>query len=298
MIHGQRYRPAPYLPTSRWQRLKQLLKLEFAAQFRTKWGIAIFLACLIPSLVRLVILLIWTGALALGGGAMRNAGKNAPQQMQELLPDRVEFYLDGVTSPGWGLVMLLVLTSLVTARAIAKDRATNALELYWTRGISPLGYFLGKGLGCFLLTSLMTVAAPFALWVMGVFLADDWSFLVKTWTFMPGVVLGLLVFTAVLTSICLLLSALATTPNLAAILWCLMLGGTAAVGRVAGEVLGQPVLSVTLSVFDAAGVLAHAIAGVTQRETNVTGSCALLGGIILLLAFALRRRLRLQEAIG
>lgn len=52
---------------------------------------------------------------------------------------------------------------------------------------------------------------------------------------MPGVVLGLLVFTAVLTSICLLLSALATTPNLAAILWCLMLGGTAAVGRVAGE---------------------------------------------------------------
>jgi hypothetical protein len=77
-----------------------------------------------------------------------------------------------------------------------------------------------------------------------------------------------------------------------------MLGGTAAVGRVAGEVLGRPVLSVTLSVLDAAGVLAHAIAGVTQRETNVTGSCALLGGIVLLLAFALRRRLRLQEAIG
>jgi hypothetical protein len=303
MIDGLRYRPAPYQPTSRWSRLLPLVRLEFGAIFRTKWGVAIFLATLLPSIVRLVILLIWTGALALGGGGpagagMRKMGERPPEQVQELLPDHVGFYTEGVVAPGWGLVMLLVLTSLVTARAIAKDRATNALELYWTRGISPLGYFLGKGFGCFLVTGAMTIAAPFVLWVTGVFLAEDWSFLSKTWGFMPGVVLGLTVFTAALTTICILLSAIAGSPNLAAILWCLLIAGSEAFGQIIGNVLKFPALGASVSVFDAAGTLARACAGNAERDANPMGAAISLLTIIAVLSLLLRRRLRLSEAVA
>ncbi len=304
MIDGLRYRPAPYRPTSRWERLRPLVRLEFGSIFRSKWGVAIFLATLIPSFVRLVILLIWTGALALGGGGgaagagMRKMGERPPEQIQELLPDHVGFYTEGVVAPGWGLVMFLVLTSLVTARAIAKDRATNALELYWTRGISPIGYFLGKGLGCFLVTGMMTIAAPFVLWVTGVFLAEDWSFLAKTWTFLPGVLLGLTVFTASLTTICILLSAIAGSPNLAAILWCLLLAGSEAFGQIISNVLKLPAIGSSVSVFDAAGTLARTCAGNVDRDASPMGAAISLCSIIAVLSVVLRRRLRLSEAVA
>ena len=293
-IHGQQYRPAPYQPTSRWQRLQPLIRLEFTTLFRHRWGVLAFIVCIMPSIGRLVMLLSWLGVLAFGGPRMRG---NAPPQLQ---PDRIDFYVDAIVAPEQGMFVFLCLTALATARAVAKDRRTNALELYWTRGISPRGYFLGKWLGTFLLVSSMTVATPLLLWLTGVLLADDWSFLEQTRSFMPAALAGLLVFTAVLTTLCIQLSAIAATPNAATIVWCLLLGGSSALGHIIGHVTRRQGLTASVSVFDAAGALARALAGMPQRGVSVSvpGAAVLLAALLIVFGALARRRLRLQEAVA
>jgi ABC-type transport system involved in multi-copper enzyme maturation permease subunit len=296
-IYGTQYRPAPYAPTSAWTRLLPIVRLEFTSLFRSRWGIVAFCLCLFPSVIRLVMLLIWVGVLSFGGPIRRMQG-NAPRELQELMPDSARFYVEPIVAPEHGFMVFVLLTTLVTARAIAKDRSTNALEFYWTRGISPLGYFGAKWLGSFLLVSTMTVAAPVVLWVVGSLLSDDWTFLHDTAGFMPGAVAGLLVFTASLTGICILLSAIAGSPNVAMILWCLLLGGSLALGQVVQGMSGRVGIGTACSLFEAAGALARALAGIPQRGVSVGGAAALLLGSGAVLAALARRRLRLQEAVG
>lgn len=295
-IYGMDYRPAPYEPIAGWRRLWPLVHLEFSALFRSRWGIALYVACLFPSIVRLVFVLIWSGVFATGmRGRMPG---NRPQQFDWFVPDNPAFYLEQVVASESGLVPLLVLTALTTSRAIAKDRTTNALELYWTRGITPYGYLLGKWAGSFALVATVTVVAPLVLWLTAVLFAEDWSFLADTGPFMPGVLAGLLCFTFALTSICLLFSAIAGTPNLAMILWALLLGLSTAVANIAAEALRDAGAASWLSVFESAGAVARAVAGQPQRGAPVLSSVltlAVVGGGLALLA---RRRLRLQEAIG
>jgi len=296
-IYGTQYRPAPYAPTSAWQRLLPIVRLEFTSLFRSRWGIVAFCLCVFPSVIRLVMLLAWVGLLSFGGPVRRMQG-NAPRELQEMMPEGVRFYVEPIVAPEHGFMVFMLLTTLVTARAIAKDRSTNALEFYWTRGISPLGYFGAKWLGSFLLVSTMTVAAPLVLWVAGSLLSDDWTFLHDTVGFMPGVVAGLLVFTASLTFLCILLSAIAGSPNLAMILWCLLLGGSWAVGEMVQSMSRTAGVGSRISLFDAAGALARALAGIPQRGVSIGGAAALLLGVAAVLAALARRRLRLQEAVG
>jgi ABC-type transport system involved in multi-copper enzyme maturation permease subunit len=296
-IYGTQYRPAPYAPTSAWQRLLPLVRLEFTSLFRSRWGIVAFFLCVFPSVIRLVWMLMWVGVLSFGGPALR-IRSNAPRELQDMLPDNVRFYVEPIVAPEHGFMVFLMLTTLVTARAIAKDRPTNALEFYWTRGISPRGYFAAKWLGSFLLVSTMTVAAPVVLWLTGSLLSDDWSFFRDTAGSMPGAVAGLLVFTASLTGICILLSAVARSPNLAMILWCLLLGGSLVVAQWVGHRSGNLGIAASISPFVAAGALARALAGIPQRGVSLGGAAALLLGSTAVLAALARRRLRLQEAVG
>jgi len=294
-IYGLQYRPAPYAATSRGARLLPLIRLEFTSLFRTRWGAVGYLLCMVPTFVRLVMLLVWLDLLSFSGPPREM--RHAPQ-VREFLPDNVTFYVDGIVDPAWGLLVFLMLTSLVTARAIAKDRATNALEFYWTRGVSPLGYFAGKWIGTLLLVATMTVLAPVVLWLLAVLLSDDWGLLAQTWSFMPGAVAGLCAFTAILVTLGTLVSAAAGNPNLASILWCMLLFGSWAVGQAGAGLMHKDSVVGLLSLFDAAGVIAHALAGIPQRGASVVGSAVLLlivGGVLAALA---RRRLRLQEAIG
>jgi len=136
------------------------------------------------------------------------------------------------------------------------------------------------------------------LWVAGSLLSDDWTFLHDTVGFMPGVVAGLLVFTASLTFLCILLSAIAGSPNLAMILWCLLLGGSWAVGEMVQSMSRTAGVGSRISLFDAAGALARALAGIPQRGVSIGGAAALLLGVAAVLAALARRRLRLQEAVG
>jgi ABC-type transport system involved in multi-copper enzyme maturation permease subunit len=295
-VYGLEYRPKAYTPTGPFQRLRPLVHSELHVLFRSKWGIGLYGLCVFPVLVRLVMLLGYLGLLPLGN-QLRETAQALPPELRLFVPVNIEFYVEQVVRMDQGFFIMLVLTAMATARAVAKDRATNALELYWTRGIRPSGYFFGKWLGAFLLVASITVGAPMLLWVIGVMFAADWAFLSDTIGFMPRALAALAVFTFLLTGLCLLVSAIAASANVATILWCLLLGGSSAVAQVISELQGGNA-GTSISVWDAAATLARDVAGIPERGTSTAGALMLMTGFGVVLGWFARRRLRLSEAIG
>lgn len=294
-VYGLEYRPKSYRPTTAWQRLQPLVRAERNVLFRSKWGIGTLLFSVSTLFVRLVILLGYLGLLPFAG-RFRDAADEVPPAMRMWIPTKVEFYVEQVVAMEQGFFVFLVLTAMATARTIAKDRATNALELYWTRGISPLGYFVGKWFGAFSLVGLVTVGGGFLLWIVGTLFAEDWSYFEQTAQFMPRALLALLTFTVLLTLLCVLLSAVCASANLATILWCLLLGGSSAVEVVLRELMpGNQ--DVTVAVWESAATVAREIAGVPYRGHSLSGAIWMLGGLLLSLSLLARRRLRATEAI-
>lgn len=292
------YRVAEYRPVAAWWRWWPLAEREFLAIFRTRWGVGLFFVCLMPTVIRLVMLLIVFGVLNFGPPSLRTRIPTRGGELGAIDPHRVEFYVDPVLQVMPGMVCALLLTTLFVARAIASDRTTNALELYWTRGISPWSYLLAKWVGSLLLMGTFTVAAPLTLWLTGGFLAEDWTLLSSTAAPFASALAGLLVATAAWTAAGVLLSAACRSPNAAMVLWCMLLVGTKSVGVVLARLAQEPQLRSCLSVWDAGGVVARAIAGLPQREASVPGAFALLIGMIAVLFVLARRRLRLVEAVG
>jgi ABC-type transport system involved in multi-copper enzyme maturation permease subunit len=265
--------------------------------FRTRWGLVMFFLCSVPGIGRLVMLLIVFGVVRFGQLRaplpQRASGKPA-----ELDPFNVEFYVDPVLWVMPGMIVVLMLSSLVTARAIARDRMMNALELYWTRGISPRAYLFAKWLGSFMLVSLLTVAVPLVLWLTAVLLADDWSLLTDTAAQLGLVLTGLACVTAVWTGICILISAMCASANTAMVLWSMLLVGSSALGAVLSRLLREPWLASGISVWDAGAVIVRSVAGIPQANVSVPGAAFVLGGLLALLLVPVLRRLRLAEAVA
>lgn len=296
-VYGLEYRPKSYRPTGPLRRLQPLVRSEFRAMFHGRWTIMLYAACFLPAFVRMVIMLGWIGLLPFAGGA-RERLDEAPDMVRMWIPLAREFYVELVVhAPNGVFFFVIVLTALATARAIAKDRATNALELYWTRGISPFGYFVGKWFGAFLLLATLTVVAPTVIWLVGALLADDWTFWESTSGFVPRVLLAQVVFTFVLSLLCVLVSAVAGSANVATILWCLMLGGSLALSLFLSQMMRED-LRATVSIWDAAGTLARAIAGMKTSPRDLEGAAWTLSGLTAVLVLLVKRRLRISEALG
>jgi len=278
------------------RRVWPLAEFEFRSMFRSRWGVALFCLCLFPGLGRLVMLLIAFGVLKFGPSGIRARLQNRVE-IPGLDPWRVDFYLEPVLSTMPGLVFVLLLTSLVVARTIARDRMANALELYWTRGISPLGYIVGKWAGGLMLVGIVTVAVPLSLWVTAVMLAEDWSLLAGSWLAMLWATIGLVLMTVVWTGICLAISAICSAPNTAMVAWCMLLVGSSALGIVMANALREPWLRSCLSIWDAGAVVVRAIAGVPQRGVSLPGAITTLSATCVVLTLLARSRLRLAEAV-
>lgn len=292
------YREDHYAAVPAWRRWWPIAANEFGSLFRSKWGVAMFCVCLVPGIGRLVMLLILFGVVRFMPGL-----KNRISQGGEIAldPSRVDFYFEPVLAVMPGMVFALLLTSLVVARAVARDRVTNALELYWTRGISPRGYLFAKWLGCVQLMSIFTVLVPLVLWATALFLAEDTG---PLWAIAPqfGVALvGVLVVTSLWTGICILISAACSTPNTAMVSWCMLLVGSTAIGVVLAGALKQPWLVSCLSVWDAGVVLVREFAGLPHRPrgtVSVVGAATTLLSLLAVFALLARRRMRVAEAIA
>ena len=292
-----RYRTRPFTPVPTWRRWVPLARQEFIGLFASRWGVALYCLCLLPAVGRLILMLIVFGVIRLAPpGRTPFSGRRGGEMA--LNPEHVEFYFDHVLQPLPGMVFLLLLATLVVARAVAKDRTTNALELYWTRSITPRAYLLAKWVGTTSLVATMTVCAPLVLWCTAVLLADDWTLLQTTTFAMLRAVAGLLVVSAAWTAIGILISAAAASPNSAMVVFAAMLVGTRAIGVVIARIAGKPSLVTTCSVWDAGGAVARAIAGVPQRDANVMGAIALLSGLLLFAGWRARSRLGAAEAVA
>ncbi|MCK5941168.1 MAG: ABC transporter permease subunit [Planctomycetes bacterium] len=298
MKQALQYRPLQCERVHGLRRLWPLARQEMTALFRTKWGVALFFVCLFPSLGRLVMLLIMFGVVDFGPRGLRDRmSRNLPPEMDHLNPERAAFYFETALSTMPGMVFFLMLTSMVVARSIARDRATNGLELYWTRGISPWGYVFAKWWGGFLLTASMTVLMPVVLWVTAAFLAEDWTLLADTSGQVAVGLAGLVMMTAIWTGIGTLLSAVANTANLAMVLWAMLLVGSSAVGFVLSRALREPELRSCLSFWDAGRVVVRDLAGLPQRDVSVLGAYAMLAVVATALTLLARRRMRVVEAL-
>jgi ABC-type transport system involved in multi-copper enzyme maturation permease subunit len=293
---GYRLEPGRRVPA--WRRFWPLAQGEFASLFQSKWGVAAFCVCLVPGIARLVMLLIVFEVVQFAPGLRSRMQQRSGGVMSRIDPFQVEFYLDPVLSTMPGMVFAMLLTALVAARAIAKDRGTNAIELYWTRGISPRSYVIGKWLGSTLLLGVLTVVVPATLWLVAVLLAEDGSLFFGTWWPMARATLGLTFVTCVWTGIGIQVSCLCARPNAASVLWCTLLIGSHAVGVVASQALREPWLRGCLSLWDSGGILVRSIAGVPQRDASWPVATCLLVGTWLFLFWRARRRMNLVEALG
>ncbi|MBL8750280.1 MAG: hypothetical protein JNK78_14025 [Planctomycetes bacterium] len=295
MSNALRYRQSAFEVVPAWRRWWPLAVAEFRTLFRTKGGVAVYCVCLLPGVVRLVILLVLFGVLNLGGGGIRaGAGQRARGVLE---PASLDFYLRPALDVMPGMVVALLLTSLVTARAIARDRGTNALELYWTRGITPIGYLFAKWSGCCALFATLTVGVPFVLWCVACLFAEDATPYVQLAPSIARGLLGTLTATATWTAVCVFLSAVCATPSLAMVAWSTLVVGTDAVGFVFAKLLAAPWLS-SLGLWNAGAVLARAIAGVSQRDASLVTAVITLGVATIGIGALAQRRIRLSEAVG
>lgn len=290
------YRGARYVPVPVWRRWWPLASKEFLFLFRSKWGVAVFCVCLLPCVVRLFVLMIRFGVVNFGG--MRANMISRSQVFVQWDPMRPDFYVEAVVTTFPGLPLLVLLSATVTAGAVARDRVTNALELLWTRGITPGAYLFAKWLGALMLLSLVTVAVPLLLWIMAVLFAEDWSLFTETLPFLPQMLAGLLLVTAAWSAICVLISSLSSSPSQAIVAWCIVMVGSSAVANVMAVVFRERAMRSWASVWDAGGVIARWCADVGTRGAPVGPAMLVLGSAIAVLAVLAWRRLSVQEAVG
>lgn len=298
MSQAHQYRPLECERVSGIRRLWPLAHQEMMGLFRSKWGVALYFICLFPTLGRLVMLLIMFGVVDFGPRSLRGRlSGNLPPGMDKMNPERAAFYFEGALSTMPGMIFFLLLTSIVVSRCIARDRATNALELYWTRGISPWGYVFGKWLGGFLITASVTVCMPLLLWISACFLAEDWALMMDTLPQFAIGLLGIAMMTAIWTAIGTLISAIAPSANLATVIWSMLVVGSSAAGFVMSRALGERSLQSCLSFWDAGRVIVRNIADLPQRDVSVGGAYLMLASLFVGLLLFAKRRMRVVEAL-
>lgn len=290
------YRGAAFERVPGWRRWLPLASKEFGHLFRSKWGVAVFCVCVLPFVVKLFVLMVWFGVVDFGG--MRAGMAARAEAFRQWDPTQPDFYVEAVVRTFPGLPLFVLLTSTVTAGAVARDRMTNGLELLWTRGITPVGYLAAKILGALALISLVTVGVPLLLWVFAVLMADDWQLFVDTFGFMPGLVGGLVVVTSCWATISVLVSSLAATPSQSIVTWCILMVGSSAVANVMAVVFDSPAMRSWASLWDAGGVVARAAAGMSTRGAPLVPAMLVLFSVVAALGLAARRRFSVREALG
>lgn len=293
-IHGSGYRGSSYRPTSGVRRVWAVAREEARLLFRTRLGVVIYGICQLPLMIGVVILMLAMGVIEIGGGV-------TPSRILRpgtlLDPASHAFFLDARLKTT-GFLTFVVLTCLVSCRAIAKDRAAGALEIYWTRGITPLGYFLGKWAGSFLLLASVFVVGPALQWGAGIWFAPDGSYLDRTLPFVPRALAGLTVLSALGSLMAVTFSALAGTPGLATVAWLVLLLGTEAVSRLLARLFGDVWHFKALAPWDALKRVVEWITGVQPlQDYPVETAAAGLGITLLVLGSGLVRRLRF-EVVG
>ncbi len=281
-------------------RIYALAKSDVRKHFKS-WKFLIFYAlCIAPALMGLFVVYIqfvvfegqgqafglerFRGRMMRGGGFFGRA------------LDDIHFYFD--LPLAMGMLFTLVFSALVGATLISQDRKSGALEIYFTRGIRPIHYFLGKwGAAAFLMASQM-ILPYLVVWISAVFMAPDWGYLERTAAFMPRLVLALGLFCATMSFLVAAQSVSTNSPAFSVIRW---VGGIFVLWSVA--FLFRRVFQenewLAISPWNVVKRVSEAIADV-EAGRSFDLSYALVSFVVLILlgTYWLRRHLRPVEVIG
>lgn len=229
-IYGVGYRSLEYEPTSWFERVAAIARLEFRRPFRTRWGVVLFILAFWYVVAKVISMYVFLGLTMDAEGRMVRRSvemlqRLGPEANAFLNPFQPAFYFEKPLGD-YGFLVFLVLTSFVSIRAISGDRATNALEIYWTRSISPVGYFVGKWFGSCLLLGAIFFGGALWCWVFSQLIAPDWQYLADTIRYLPRILAVLVLQCLVLSFVAVGFSAVAKNANLAWFLWIgVLLGG-------------------------------------------------------------------------
>jgi len=234
----------------------------------------------------------------------------SPEAKAFLNPFVPAFYFEKSLG-GYGFLVFLVLTSFVSIRAISGDRATNALEIYWTRSISPLGYFIGKWLGSCLLLAAVFFGGPLFCWLFSQLIAPDWQYLGHTIGYVPRVLAVLFLQCLVLSFVAVGFSAATKNANLAWLLWIgILVGGAVIAGLLThlargfgGAAWDEVVWFDAIMLWDAVaricyGLIGEVRPGRSPDDYGVGVACCSLGLYLFAVALILWRQLRTERGVA
>jgi ABC-type transport system involved in multi-copper enzyme maturation permease subunit len=314
-IYGVGYRTLEYEPTSWFERVGAIATMEFKRPFRNRWGVSLFILSFWYVPVKVVWMYIFLGlTMDEEGRAVRGSvemlQRMGPQARAFFDPFAPAFYFDQQLG-NYGFLVFLVLTSIVSIRAISGDRATNALEIYWTRSISTLGYFLGKWLGSFWLLASILLGGSLSCWVLAQLIAPDWEYLDHTIAYVPGILGVLLLQSLVLSFVAVGFSAVAKSANLAWLLWIGVLVGGAviaklltALARSFGWAAWDEVVSFdAIQLWDAVARICYYLVGEVRPHRSpddyaVGAAWLSLGLYLVAVALILWRQLRTEKGVA
>lgn len=193
-IHDFGFRAYDGELTSPVARTLAITTSEIRRTFKSKRFLVFFILCLGPVLIAFVF--VWIRFLVLEGqGELAGFGGSSSRQWaRDTGPfgrqlSGVDFYFDILR--GGSTLLTVLYSAVVGAGIIARDRAAGALEIYFTRGIAPWQYFVGKMLSVFFLLLCQVLFGFLVVWIFAVSVAPaDLEYFDKTWPFIPRLIAG------------------------------------------------------------------------------------------------------------
>ncbi len=268
--------------------------VEAGAWIRNRKLLVLWFACVIPFLVLLVRLFMALSLVALDGSAPR------PGRMPHVFlgnPRSMEFYSGPLLE--FSLLPVLVFLAATAVRTISLDRKTGALELYFTRPLSPFRYILGRWCGAAIAVASVTAVPALLVWLAGALAAPDWSFLEET-LWIPGRILLQGGFFALVMGIWVAaISSVTSSPRTSQILWAGFLAVMHLVFSGGLRRFLRESWPVQLSPWGILQRVGEAILGVKPEVPLSLPLCVALSVLLSVLAYlVLRRNLKPLEVVG
>ena len=266
---------------------------EILSWIRNRKLLVLWFVCIAPFLVLLVRLFMALSLVALDGG--RGGGSGPAFMLGD--PEKMDFYAKAILQDS--LLPVLVFLAATVVRTVSQDRRTGALELYFTRPLTPFRYILGRWAGAaFAVASVSTLPAVLV-WLTGALAAPDWTFFRET-LWIPGRILLQGAFFSLVLGICAsAISSVSSSVRTSQILWAGFLAVMHLVFSGGLRRFLRETWPVQVSPWGTLQRVGEAILGV---EPEVPLSLPLSLGLSLFLAAAaylvLRRNLKPLEVVG
>lgn len=269
-------------------RWRVITRFSWGQAYALRGSTILTVVCFIPALVFATIVYVLNSETAM----MLLELQKGPR----LLQIDGKFFLSMLQTQGW---LALFLTAWLGPVMVSGDLTYGALPLFLSRPISRAEYVFGKFAVLAGIVSMVTLIPQVLIFLLQASLADDW--LAQNYKLLPGLVLGGLIWIALLGLVALAVSAFVKWRIIATGLMVALFFVPAGFGMVANEILNTNLghlLNIPYMISNVWGALMGN--PVVHRHTlplPLWEAWAGLGGICAAALFTLNTRLRAREVV-